>query len=119
VEVDTRRFEARPARTPAAAAPAPRAPARRPLSRAGSGEPERRAMHDVTVYTAPWCGWCRKTLAFLDQRGVDYVNKDIEEDPEHAAELIEKSGGKSIPFVEIDGAQIHGYNPGRMTALLR
>jgi glutaredoxin len=73
---------------------------------------------DVTVYTAPWCGWCRKTLAFLDQRGVDYVNKDIERNERWADELYEKSGGRSIPFVEIDGTQIRGYSPHEMAALL-
>lgn len=74
--------------------------------------------HDVTVYTAPWCGWCRKTLAWLDERDVDYVNKDIEADEDHAEELEEKSGGRSIPFVEIDGTQIRGFNPREMAALL-
>jgi glutaredoxin len=73
---------------------------------------------DVTVYTAPWCGWCRKTLAWLDERDVDYTNKDIEESEEYAAELVQKSGGRSIPFVEIDGTQIRGYNPNEMAALL-
>lgn len=76
------------------------------------------AAHDVTVYTAPWCGWCRKTLAFLDERGVEYVNKDIEADEEFADELEEKTGGRSIPLVEIDGSLIRGYNPGEMAALL-
>ena len=74
--------------------------------------------HEVTVYTVSWCGWCRKTLAFLDERGIDYVNKDIEADEEYAAELRDKSGGSAIPFVEIDGSQIHGFDPGKMAALL-
>jgi glutaredoxin len=74
--------------------------------------------HDVTVYTAPWCGWCRKTLAFLDERGVDYVNKDIEADPDFADELREKTGGTAIPLVEIDGNPIRGFDPRQMTALL-
>ena len=74
--------------------------------------------HDVTVYTAPWCGWCRKTLAFLDERGVDYVNKDIEADEDYAAELRDKTGGSAVPFVEINGSQIHGFDPGKTAALL-
>jgi len=74
--------------------------------------------HDVTVYTAPWCGWCRKTLAFLDDLGVDYVNKDIESDEGYAEELREKSGGSAIPFVEIDGTPIRGFDPGAMVSLL-
>ncbi len=93
-------------------------PARRSRAFASAHEPARRAYHDVTVYTAPWCGWCRKTMAFLDERGVDYVNKDIEADRDNRYELVEKSGGSSIPVVEIDGSLIRGYNPHEMTALL-
>lgn len=92
--------------------------ARRASSRTGTDAPVRNASHDVTIYTAPWCGWCRKTIAFLDERGVDYVNKNIDEDPDHKEELREKSGGTSIPLVEIDGALIRGYNPNEMAALL-
>jgi glutaredoxin len=113
VEVDTSKFQAIPAGSRAAA----RSAARTPLARAAAAEP-RRDFHEVTVYTAPWCGWCRKTLAFLDQRGVDYVNKDIEADDDYADELAEKSGGRTIPFVEIDGTGIRGYNPREMAALL-
>ncbi len=74
--------------------------------------------HDVTVYTAPWCGWCRKTLAFLDERGVGYDNKDIDSDPGYADELREKTGGNAIPLVEIDGHSIRGFDPQQMSALL-
>ena len=76
--------------------------------------PRRAALTDVTVFTAPWCGWCRKTLAWLDQRGVTYVNKDIEAAPRHREELIRKTGRTTIPVVEIDGALIRGYSPGKM-----
>lgn len=75
--------------------------------------------HEVTLYTAPWCGWCRKTLAFLDERGVDYVNKDIEADPRYADELREKTGRIAIPYVEIDGHPIRGFDPGEMTRRLQ
>lgn len=110
VEVDARSF------LPGAERPAPRRAAR--AVPAAIDEEPRRALHDVTVYTAPWCGWCRKTLAFLDARGIDYVNKNIEADEDWAEELEEKTGGRGIPLVEIDGVSIHGYNPAKMAALL-
>ena len=87
-------------------------------SRRQESMPDSARAHEVTVYTVPWCGWCRKTLAFLDERGVDYVNKDIEADEQYAAELRDKTGGSAIPFVEIDGSQIHGFDPGKMAELL-
>jgi len=108
VEVDTAAYQPKRGASPGA---------RRPYSQPIAAE-RRAGFHDVTVYTAPWCGWCRKTLAFLDDRDVDYVNKNIEADDDYADELEEKSGGHSIPFVEIDGKQIRGYNPREMAALL-
>ena len=93
----------------------------------GSDEPrkrgapleERAAQHEVVVYTTSWCGWCRKTLKFLDQRGVPFENRDIEADRSWRRELREKTGSTSVPVVEIDGQIIRGYDPERMAQLLR
>ena len=65
-----------------------------------------------------WCGWCRKTLGFLTRRGVAFENRDIEANDMWKEELIEKTGGTSIPVVEIDGEIIRGYDPDRMDELL-
>jgi glutaredoxin-like YruB-family protein len=99
-----------------------RAPTLPPASRkhkAGAPLALRDTSHEVVVYTAPWCGWCRKTLAYLTQQGVDFENRDIEADDEWREELLEKTGGTSIPVVEIDGQLIRGYDPQRMAQLLR
>jgi len=114
VEVDASAFQAQPERR--AKPPAPE-----PALRSSAAEPERRRdWHDVTIYTAPWCGVCRRTLAYLDARGVEYREKDIEEDEEWAEELHEKTGGAGgVPLVEIDGTRLHGFRPAEMDALLR
>jgi glutaredoxin-like YruB-family protein len=75
--------------------------------------------HEVVVYTTSWCGWCRKTLAFLTKQGVAFENRDIEADEAFRDELIEKTGSTNIPVVEIDGELIRGYDPQRMAQLLR
>jgi glutaredoxin-like YruB-family protein len=80
---------------------------------------ERAMEHEVVVYTTSWCGWCRKTLGFLEKEGVAFENRDIEADETWREELIEKTGSTSIPVVEIDGEIIHGYDPKRMAQLLR
>jgi glutaredoxin-like YruB-family protein len=71
------------------------------------------------VYTTSWCGWCRKTIAYLKQQGVAFENRDIEADEMWREELLEKTGGTSIPVVEIDGQIVRGYDPARMAQLLR
>ena len=72
----------------------------------------------VVVYTTSWCGFCRKTLAYLDAKGVHYENRDVEGDAGYRDELIRKTGKTSIPVVEIDGTLIRGYNPKKMDRLL-
>ena len=72
----------------------------------------------VVVYTAPWCGWCRKTLAWLDAHDVDYQNKDIEANESWRRELVEKIGAAAVPLVEIDDQMIRGYSPERMSQAL-
>ena len=86
--------------------------------RSARAEPALARNRDVIVYTTSWCGWCRKTLAFLDKNGIDYENRDIEADDAWRDELEEKTGGTSIPVVEIDGEIIRGYDPTRMRQLL-
>ena len=108
--VEVERRDPAPGRGGARPAATRRAAARRP--NAYQTGPE------VVVYTTAWCGWCRKTLAFLDDRGVRYVNKDIEANDWNRDELIEKTGRTSIPVVEIDGEIIRGYNAARMEQLL-
>jgi glutaredoxin len=87
-----------------------------PAARAPDGE----AVADgpVVVYTTSWCPWCRKTLAWLDEQGVAYVNKDIERNLAWRRELIEKTGQAAIPVVEIEGEIIRGFDPERMKELL-
>jgi glutaredoxin len=87
-------------------------------SEPASGDLQTAAPADVVVYTASWCGWCQKTLAWLDERGVPYENRDIEVDPKNRQELIAKSGGTGIPLVLIGGTQIQGFAPDQMAELL-
>lgn len=108
---------------PARGAPARRASAPRP-ARARPAEPPPRPVAravesgSVVVYTTSWCGWCRKTLAWLDARGVAYENRDIEDDPAWAAELRRKTGSQSIPVVDVDGRIVRGFDPQALEELL-
>jgi glutaredoxin-like YruB-family protein len=93
---------------------------RRPFSSPAAQAPAARGRgaSEVIVYTTSWCPWCRKTTAWLDERGIEYENRDIEKNPAWREELLDKSGGTSIPVVEIDGEVIRGFSPARMGELL-
>lgn len=52
------------------------------------------------MYSADWCGDCRRSKRLLDQLKVDYHLIDVEADPAAAAKVIEINGGlRSIPVI--------------------
>ena len=56
-------------------------------------------MADITVFGAEWCPDCRRTKRALDAAGVAYDYRDLEAEPDAAAEAERISGRKSIPVV--------------------
>lgn len=49
-------------------------------------------MSSFTMYTTPWCGYCRRLKGQLDREGITYEVVDIEQHPE-AAQLVESANG--------------------------
>jgi glutaredoxin-like YruB-family protein len=75
--------------------------------------------HKVIVYTTSWCGWCKKTRAWLDTKGIDYENRDVEENADWAQEMHGLTGSGGVPVIVIDGEVIKGFNQAQMEKLLR
>lgn len=71
----------------------------------------------IILYGASWCGACRRAKAFLDGRGIRYEERNVDE-PGPKRELVEKSGGRSIPVFDIEGRILKGFNPGRLEAMI-
>ena len=72
----------------------------------------------VIVYSTSSCGWCRRTFAWLDSRGVPYENRDIQADPQHQRRLFALTGTRAIPVVVIGERLVRGFDPRRMRELL-
>lgn len=72
----------------------------------------------VVLYSAEWCGACRKAKRHLERRGVDYDLLDVDE-PENLEALVETTGGKGIPVLEVDGRVVTGFSAERYDELLR
>jgi mycoredoxin len=56
--------------------------------------------NSITMYSTPWCGYCRRLKGQLERAGVAYTEVDIEQHPD-AAELVAKvnGGNKTVPTV--------------------
>jgi glutaredoxin len=72
---------------------------------------------DVTLYWADWCGYCKKARADLKRRGTSYDLRDID-NPAALAELVDKTGQRGIPVLDVDGKILIGYDPEGMDRLL-
>jgi mycoredoxin len=62
----------------------------------------------VTLFTTTWCGYCVRLKSQLEREGIDYVEVDIESDPEAAA-LVAKAndGDLTVPtLVFADGSTL-------------
>ncbi len=62
------------------------------------------AMSEITIYTTPFCGDCRRAKQFLSDRGVSFTEVNILEDEKAAARVIQANNGKrKVPTIEVDG----------------
>lgn len=54
----------------------------------------------ITMYSAGWCGDCRRSKRLMDELNVAYTIIDVENDPTAAAKVQEINGGaQSIPVI--------------------
>lgn len=69
----------------------------------------------VTLYSASWCGVCRKARSFLKAQGILFTEKDIEKDPAAAREIAQKAAkagidASGVPMFDIGGRIMNGFD---------
>lgn len=69
----------------------------------------------VVMYSTAWCGVCKKARKFMRDKGISFVEKDIEKDKEGARELQDKArraglalGG--VPVIDVGGRLMSGFD---------
>jgi mycoredoxin len=52
----------------------------------------------LTMYTTPWCGYCRRLKSQLAREGIEITEVDIERDPAAADHVMAVNGGyQTVP----------------------
>lgn len=74
---------------------------------------------DVIIYGASWCGACRQAEAFLRQRNIPFVERDIEREPGARQAMMEAARGagvnpSGIPVIDFRGTIIAGFDRGAL-----
>ncbi len=72
----------------------------------------------VEIYTAPWCGACKKAKQWLREKNISFQEYDIQNDANAALRMKKMGGGGGIPFTIINGNTIEGFSAYRYSSAL-
>jgi glutaredoxin len=72
----------------------------------------------VVLYSADWCGWCKKAKRHLDGLGINYEIRDIDV-PANLDDLVAKTGQRGIPVLDVGGRIVTGFSPDQYDELIR
>lgn len=67
-------------------------------------------MAQVTIYTTGTCPYCFAAKSLLAKKGVRYEEIDVTGDDAARAQLVERTGRRTVPQVFVDGTSIGGYD---------
>ena len=65
---------------------------------------------NITIYSVDNCNPCIQLKKYLNEKGVDYIEKSVKGNQTLKDELIRVSGQSRVPVTIIDGAVIRGFN---------
>ena len=72
----------------------------------------------VTVYSTTTCPWCVKARDYLKSKGIEFNDINVSLDPRAAQEMIEKSGQRGVPVLDINGNIVVGFDKPQIDKLL-
>jgi len=63
------------------------------------------------MYATDWCPFCRRARALLRAKGVDEIEEiPVEFDARGRADLLARTGGRTVPQIYIGDRHIGGYD---------
>lgn len=66
---------------------------------------------EVTIYTTQSCGYCRAAIAYFEDKGISYENRDVQHDAAANAEYLELTGGRrGVPVIVIGEQWMQGWS---------
>ncbi len=78
---------------------------------------------NVTIYSTTTCPYCKMLKSYLDEKGVKYTEKLVDQDESAREEMTSISGGfLGVPYtvIEKDGKKekIVGFDKGKVNEIL-
>lgn len=64
---------------------------------------------EVVMYSASWCGVCKKARRYFAERGIKYTEYDIENSAKAKTEF-KKLGAKGVPVILVGNRRMNGFS---------
>jgi glutaredoxin len=65
----------------------------------------------IRLFIKPYCPWCHKAVAWLDERGIKYETLDVITDSQAFTEMVNLSGQRFAPVLDVDGKILADFGP--------
>lgn len=72
----------------------------------------------VKVYSTPTCPWCTMAKKYLTSKNIMFEDIDVSKNRQGALEMIEKSGQRGVPVIDIYGQIIVGFDQKRIDEMI-
>jgi glutaredoxin len=79
---------------------------RQPQARKAQPAPSSRSVN-VTLYSAAWCGYCKRAKSYLVQHAIPYENVDV--DTLDGRDAFERAGKGGIPLLVAGKRRVRGF----------
>jgi len=72
----------------------------------------------VVIYSTSWCPACKQAKRYMDGKGINYRDVDVEKSPEGADEYIRQGGSGSVPLIVVGEKKMKGFNASELDSML-
>jgi glutaredoxin 3 len=62
----------------------------------------------IVMYTTNWCPYCERARRLLKSKGLPFEEVDVESAPEKRAEMLSRSGRRTVPQIFIGDRHVGG-----------
>jgi glutaredoxin len=71
--------------------------------------PKTGARKKVVIFSASWCGACRKAKTYFRRKGIPYIEYDIEKGKK-AKQLYSQLGATEVPVILVGNKRMNGFS---------
>jgi len=64
----------------------------------------------VKIYSTPTCSYCNIAKKYFKEHNIDFTDYNVMVNPQRAQEMVDKSGQRGVPVIDINGKIIVGFN---------